>query len=105
MKDLAQVFKILGDANRLAIIHAIGHLSLSVTDIIQHTDLSQTLVSFHLRAIRKSGLVTTRREGPFIYYSLKSSELYDLIGELARTVGVDNDITRAAQHIKIANER
>jgi len=70
MKKLAQFIKVLGDANRLAIIHAIGESTRSVTEIIEETDLSQTLVSFHLRVMREKGIVTTRRDGPFIFYSL-----------------------------------
>ncbi len=95
MKKLAQFIKVLGDANRLAIIHAIGESSRSVTEIIKETGLSQTLVSFHLRVMREKGIVTTRRDGPFIFYSLTSPELYDLIGDLSQVAGVDNAISRA----------
>ncbi len=93
MKQLAQFFKTLGDANRLLIIHAIGKGSLSVTEIIQATALSQTLVSFHLRALRNATIVETRRQGPFIFYNLVNPELYDLIGELSRVAGLENGIT------------
>ncbi len=103
MKTLAQFIKVLGDANRLAIIHAIGKSSLSVTEIIQATDLSQTLVSFHLRTLREHAIVTTRRDGPFIYYRLTAPELYDLIGELSRVAGFENAITRTAPSLKIVN--
>lgn len=103
MKKLAQFIKVLGDANRLAIIHAIGKSSRSVTEIIKETGLSQTLVSFHLRTMREKGIVTTRRDGPFIYYSLTASELYDLIGEISRVAGFDNAITRATPSLKIVN--
>ena len=95
MRELAHYIKILGDANRLAIIHAIGESARSVTEITQETGLSQTLVSFHLRVMREKGIVTTRRDGPFIYYRLAVPELYDLIGELSRVAGVDNAINRA----------
>ncbi len=104
MKKLAQFIKTIGDANRLAIIHAIGRSSPSVTEIIEATGLSQTLVSFHLRVMREKGIVTTRRDGPFIYYSLANSELYDLIGELSRVAGFENDISRATSSLKTVNQ-
>ncbi len=104
MKELAQFIKVLGDANRLAIIHTIGRSSRSVTEIIEKTGMSQTLVSFHLRTMREKGMVTTRRDGPFIYYSLTAPELYDLIGELSRVAGFDNAITRATPPLKIVNQ-
>jgi DNA-binding transcriptional ArsR family regulator len=80
MKPLAKFITILGDANRLSIIHAIGGNELSVTEIIAETDLSQTLVSFHLRTLRDARVVATRREGPFIYYRLTAPSLLDILG-------------------------
>lgn len=103
MKQLAQYIKVLGDANRLAIIHAIGGSARSVTEIIRETGLSQTLVSFHLRVMREKGIVLTRRDGPFIYYRLTTPELYDLIGDLSRVAGVENAITRATPSLKTVN--
>ena len=94
MKELAQYIKVLGDANRLAIIYAISGSAHSVTEIIQKTGLSQTLVSFHLRVMREKGIVSTRRDGPFIYYSLAIPELYDLIGEFSRVAGMNNAFSR-----------
>ena len=104
MKELAKIIKALGDANRLAIIHAIGKSSRSVTKIIQETGLSQTLVSFHLRVMREKGIVTTKRDGPFIYYRLITPELYDLLGELSRIAGIENDITRATPSLEIVKQ-
>jgi len=103
VKQLAQFIKVLGDANRLAIIHAIDSSSLSVTEIITATGLSQTLVSFHLRVMREKKIVTTRRDGPFVFYSLTVPELYNLIGEFARIAGVNNAISRATSSFKVVN--
>ncbi|HDZ88756.1 MAG TPA: ArsR family transcriptional regulator, partial [Nitrospirae bacterium] len=50
-EQLARIFKVLGDTNRLGIVMAIGKGSHSVTEIINATGLSQTLVSFHLRVL------------------------------------------------------
>ncbi len=103
MKELAQFIKILGDANRLAIIRAIGRDSLSVTEIIHATGLSQTLVSFHLRALRSAKIITTRREGPFIYNSLAEPELVDLLDELCRIAGLDDTFSAQIPALKIAD--
>jgi DNA-binding transcriptional ArsR family regulator len=104
MKELAQFIKILGDANRLAILRAIGREALSVTEIINATNLSQTLVSFHLRALRSAGIITTRREGPFIYNSLAVPELADLLDELCRIAGLDDTFSTQVPSLKIANQ-
>lgn len=84
-EKLAKIFKVLGDPNRLNIVLSIGRNSRSVTEIIDATELSQTLVSFHLKALRDAAIVRTERNGPFIYYSLTESSLMDILDDLART--------------------
>lgn len=93
MKKLHQFIKILGDANRLSIIHDIGYASRSVSEIIDATGLSQTLVSFHLRALRDAEVVTTRRDGPFIYYSLTDLKLIEILVDLAQLAGREKDFS------------
>ncbi len=85
-ENLAKVLKVLGDANRLGIVISIGKKARSVTEIINTTGLSQTLVSFHLRALREAEIVTTKRNGPFILYSLSDPSLLDILIKLSRTV-------------------
>ena len=92
VKKLAQFIKILGDANRLTIIKIIGSGSKSVSELISATNLSQTLVSFHLRALRDTGLVTTRRDGPFIYYSLADQKLMDILSDLVQLSGLEIEL-------------
>ncbi len=84
IENIARVLKVLGDPNRLGIVFAIGKESRSVTEIIKMTGLSQTLVSFHLRALRNAEVVRTRRDGPFIYYSLREPGLMDILMDLCR---------------------
>ena len=105
MKKLAQFIKILGDANRLAIINAIGKNSLSVSEIIHATKLSQTLVSFHLRALRTAKIIKTRRDGPFIYNSLAMPELVDLLGELSQIADIKDNFSRQKTSLKIAGQK
>jgi DNA-binding transcriptional ArsR family regulator len=82
LDSLARLFKLLSDANRLRIIFAIGKEKKSVSEIIEATSLSQTLVSFHLRPLRESGLLSTERRGPFVYYSVSDPVLMDLLVSL-----------------------
>ena len=102
MQKLAQFIKILGDTSRLSIIRSIGNRALSVTDIINDTGLSQTLVSFHLRNLREAGIVTTRRDGPFIYYSLKDLSLIDILDKLAFSADLEYGFSSASPALKAA---
>ncbi len=92
MKNLVKILKSLAELNRLRIVMAIGKSSISVSEIIHATELPQTLVSFHLKALRTAGVVKTKRNGPFIYYSLSSPSLIGILDDLSRT----NDAAAAA---------
>ncbi len=92
VKNLANHFKLLGDANRLAILRTLEGDERSVTEIINVTKLSQTLVSFHLRALREAGIVTARRQGPFINYRIVHPEMMDLIRDFCRLLGLEDGI-------------
>jgi ArsR family transcriptional regulator len=85
IEKIANILKVLGDPNRLSIVMAIGKGSRSVTEIITDTGLSQTLVSFHLKALRNAAIAKTERGGPFIYYSLSDPGLMDILDDLTRT--------------------
>lgn len=86
IENLAKRFKVLGDPNRLGIVISIGKEARSVTEIIDSTGLSQTLVSFHLKVLRDADIVRTERAGPFIYYSLVEPDLLDMLREISKTI-------------------
>jgi len=86
VKQLAPMFKLLGEPNRLRILYSLELECRSVTDVIQATGLTQTNVSFHLRALREAGLVRPERRGPFVYYCLPDSKLLKILKELAKWV-------------------
>jgi ArsR family transcriptional regulator len=84
-ENLVKILKSLAEFNRLRIVMAIGKSSLSVSEIIHATDLPQTLVSFHLKTLRNAEVVRTKRNGPFIFYSLSSPRLIDILDDLSKT--------------------
>ncbi len=83
VKRLAPILKLLGEPNRLRILFSLGLECRPVTDVIRATGMSQTNVSFHLRALREAGLVRPERRGPFVYYCLPDPKLLDILHELA----------------------
>lgn len=94
IEGLSRVFKVLGDANRLGIVLAIGRDTRSVTELIDATGLSQTLVSFHLKVLREADVVRTERNGPFIYYSLTDPVLLDIIADLSKKIAFNGGASR-----------
>jgi ArsR family transcriptional regulator len=61
-KDLAPVFRALGDDTRLRIFALLTKAELCVCEIEDILDLSQSLVSNHLAVLRRAGLVERRRD-------------------------------------------
>ena len=66
----ATYLKALGDANRLQIMKALRASALTVTDLSLLLDSEMANVSHHLRVLFHAGLVTTQRDGKFIYYQI-----------------------------------
>ena len=95
LDSLSRLFKLLNDPNRLKILFAIGKETKSVSEIMDETSLPQTLVSFHLRPLRESGIVLTERKGAFIYYGLSEPFLIDVLISLC---GVSPKTTKAEIH-------
>jgi DNA-binding transcriptional ArsR family regulator len=75
----AEFCKTLADANRLLIINELGKGELPVNELVRRLELHQSNVSKHLGLMRERGLVTTRREGSTIYYSLVDNRISDAI--------------------------
>lgn len=69
-RQIAPVLKALSDENRLTILLAVADRESSVTELTAATGLGQTLVSHHLKALRKNGLVVATAIGRSNVYSL-----------------------------------
>lgn len=68
MMNLLDVFKALSDEARLRILRAVEIAELSVAEIVTALSMPQSSVSRHLKPLRDSGLLETRREGTSVYY-------------------------------------
>lgn len=65
---VAELGKQLGDATRIRIFWILCHCEECVINISAMMDMSSPAVSHHLRALRDSGLIVSRREGKEVYY-------------------------------------
>lgn len=79
VEDLARIFKILAEPNRLKIVTCMGLDCSPVSTLIAATGLSQTNVSFHLRVLREAGIVKAERRGGFVFYCLYDFQLLELL--------------------------
>lgn len=70
-RELKIMTKALGDVGRLTLVYHLARQDeITVTALTDLLGLSQPLVSWHLRKLRRAGLVRTRRVGRQVYCSL-----------------------------------
>ena len=75
----AKLFRGFGDSSRLGIIEALRGGSLTVSEIMLATELSQSNVSNHLGCLRDCGLVIAERDGRFVTYHLSDNRVGDIL--------------------------
>lgn len=80
--EAARLLKVLANGQRLRVLCLLVDEELSVGQINERIDLSQSALSQHLAMLRAEGLVTTRREAQTIYYRLTSGPTRRIISEL-----------------------
>jgi DNA-binding transcriptional ArsR family regulator len=69
-KDLARMFKALGNEARLLIVQRLMDGEMTVGEITKIVGLDQSTVSKHLSVLRTGGLVEDRRDANMVYYRL-----------------------------------
>ena len=83
-ESVARYFSVLGEPTRLRILHALCQEEKCVNEIIKVTGLAQTNASRHLGLMYQAGMLSRRREGTQVIYTVADS----LYVELCRTVSV-----------------
>ena len=81
----AGFFRTLGHPARVRILQLLREGEQSVGALQAALDLDSGGTSQHLAALRKQGLVTSRREGTSVYYAVKDPRILELL-ELAKAV-------------------
>ena len=83
---MADVFKQLGDSTRLRIFWILCHCEECVLNIAALLNMSSPAVSHHLRPLKNSGLITSRREGKEVYYKAADTEQTRLLHDMMEKV-------------------
>lgn len=78
-ESVASILKMLSNPSRLLILCCIAEQELTVSDINEKVELSQSALSQHLAKLRESQLVKTRRESQTIYYEIADPRIIDLL--------------------------
>ena len=82
---LARLFHALADETRLRILQRLGQGEECVCELTDLLQTGQSRLSFHLKTMKEAGLLTDRRDGRWIYYSLNEEALEELEEVLGMT--------------------
>lgn len=82
-QQMAEVFSLLADTNRLRLISALASQELCVCDLAAVTKMTESAICHQLRLLKAMRLVNYRREGRNVYYSLADGHIVTLYTSLA----------------------
>ncbi len=106
--DVAAFFKALSEPVRLRIIYLmLQRGELCVCDIVDSLTVSQSVVSRHLAYLRNQGLVSTRRDGVWVYYELisPSSFVGDVLTAFNQMASGAMDLQQDLQRVEASEGR
>jgi DNA-binding transcriptional ArsR family regulator len=85
----ARVCKAIADPKRLLIINELRDQELSVGDLCEALDVSPSNVSQHLAILRERGVVSTRRDGTRVLYTLRGKKVLQAVDLLREFLAED----------------
>jgi ArsR family transcriptional regulator len=94
----AYVCQALADPKRILILYALADKPRYVSELAEYLDIPQPTVSRHLKVLRDRSLVTTKRDGTAVFYSLADERILEAL-DLLRAVLADT-LTEQAQLVQ-----
>lgn len=79
--DLADFFKIFGDATRIKLLYVLSQSEMCVCDIATLLQMGQSAISHQLRILKQMRLVKFRRDGKTVFYSLADSHIETILAQ------------------------
>lgn len=83
----SDVCKTLANPKRQMILDQLREQEMTVNELVDSTGITQANLSQHLAILRAKGIVTTRRQGINVFYSLADSKIikaFDLISDMIK---------------------
>jgi len=81
MLNVSNLFKVLSDPTRIKIIYLLKDNTLSVNEIKDRLNMTQSAISHQLRVLKDTNLVKYERSGKNIIYSLSDNHVYEIFNQ------------------------
>lgn len=96
LEQLADRFKVLGEANRLSVLSALRGGERTVSELIDDTGLGQANLSKHLMLLHRLGFVARRKEGLNVYYSLADEDVFSICDIMCGRLDRESRVRRSS---------
>ncbi len=93
-KRISNILENISKPARIEILLAIGDDEVCVCHLEAILGYRQAYISQHLMALREAGVLVTRREGRFIFYSLHDIRMLQLIQDAGHIAGISDDVLK-----------
>ena len=97
-KKASEILSVVGNPFRIRILLEIGNGEVCVCHLEKILKKRQAYISQHLMALRSAGLLTTRREGKYIFYRLANREIINLIRDAGLISGLNQNQLPQLKH-------
>lgn len=106
LEQFGRVARAAADPNRVRVLKMLAGGELCVCQITAVLDLATATVSKHLSLLRAAGLVTSRKDGRWVYYRLADRASNQFVPPmLAMVATIAEDEVVAADHVRVAEIR
>lgn len=85
--ESALIFKALSDETRLRALHMLSSGELCACELLESFSITQPTLSYHMSFLCNAGLVSARRDGAWIKYSLNAEKLQAVKELLSSIIG------------------
>src|SRR5512136_1705166 len=103
MKEFIKVMKALSDPNRVKLLKMLQTRMMCVCEVQAALGIAQPTVSKHLKLLEDAGLVSRKKEGLWVNYSLtdgsRSPYAATLLGNLKHWLADDEEMKRILDHL------
>jgi DNA-binding transcriptional ArsR family regulator len=82
-----EVFRALADPTRREILRLLGGGEKSAGELAEHFDMTKPSISHHFSVLKEGDLISSRRDGTTIYYSVNTTVVQDLMTWVMDLVG------------------
>jgi ArsR family transcriptional regulator, arsenate/arsenite/antimonite-responsive transcriptional repressor len=89
-----QLFHALSDETRLCILERLRLGERCVCELTDALDAAQSRLSFHLKVLKDAGLVTDRRDGRWMYYTLNQEVMGEIVEQIEALTSAPTEAER-----------